>query len=192
LCGVEQRTEASKAFRVVLFLWGFLMDVLAVSRLGDEEKELEILLLRQQLRIVERKQERGPHIPRWQKVPLALLAIWLKERTREGRVGPEDSLCLFRPATVVGWHRATVRRKTVYQQRRKPGRPAIEVELPGCAIGGCWAASFATTTARPPRARVPRRLIFGPYGLARMGKSHTGSSMQTTQHNEKSRCIDAG
>jgi hypothetical protein len=56
-------------FRVVLFVWEFLMDVLAVSRLSDEEKELEILLLRQQLRIVERRQERGPQIPRWQKVP---------------------------------------------------------------------------------------------------------------------------
>jgi hypothetical protein len=38
-------------FRVVLFVWEFLMDVLAVSRLGDEEKELELLLLRQQLRM---------------------------------------------------------------------------------------------------------------------------------------------
>jgi hypothetical protein len=37
-------------FRVILFLWEFLMDVLAVSRLSDEEKELELLLLRQQLR----------------------------------------------------------------------------------------------------------------------------------------------
>jgi hypothetical protein len=50
------------------------MDVLAVSRLSDEEKELELLLLRQQLWIVERKQARGPQIPRWQKVPLAMLA----------------------------------------------------------------------------------------------------------------------
>jgi hypothetical protein len=34
-------------FRVVLFVWEFLMDVLVVSRLSDEEKELEVLLLRQ-------------------------------------------------------------------------------------------------------------------------------------------------
>ena len=47
-------------FRMVLFVWEFLMDVLAVSRLSDDEKEVEILLLRQQLRNVERKQERGP------------------------------------------------------------------------------------------------------------------------------------
>ena len=33
------------------------------------------MLLRQQLRIVERKQPGGPHIPRWQKVPLAALAM---------------------------------------------------------------------------------------------------------------------
>jgi hypothetical protein len=37
----------SMVFRVLLFVWEFLMDVLAVSRLSDEEKELELLLLRQ-------------------------------------------------------------------------------------------------------------------------------------------------
>jgi hypothetical protein len=78
------------------------MDVLAVSQLGDEEKELELLLLRQQLRIVERRQERGPHIPRWQKVPLAMLAVRLKKRARNGRAALETSIRLFRPATSVG------------------------------------------------------------------------------------------
>jgi hypothetical protein len=51
----------------------FVLDVIAVGRLTDDEKDLEILLLRQQLRIVERKQERGPQIPRWQMVPLVAL-----------------------------------------------------------------------------------------------------------------------
>ena len=57
-------------FRMVLFIWEFVLDVVAVSRLTKDEKDLEILLLRQQLRIVERKQERGPRIPRWQKIPV--------------------------------------------------------------------------------------------------------------------------
>lgn len=117
------------AFRVVLFVWEVLIDVLAVSRLGDEEKELEILLLRQQRRIVERKQERGPQIPRWQKVPLAVLAVRLKARAGNGRAALEASVRLFRPATVIGWHRAIVRRKWPYQQCRKPGRPPIDAEL---------------------------------------------------------------
>jgi hypothetical protein len=57
-------------FRVILFVWDFVLDLAAISRMTDDEKDLEILLLRQQLRIVERKQERGPQIPRWQKVPV--------------------------------------------------------------------------------------------------------------------------
>jgi hypothetical protein len=40
-------------FRIVLFIWEFVLDLAAVSRLTDSEKDLEILLLQQQLRIVE-------------------------------------------------------------------------------------------------------------------------------------------
>jgi hypothetical protein len=116
-------------FRMVLFLWEFLMDVLVVSRLSEDEKDLELLLLRQQLRIVERKQERGPQIPRWQKVRLAMLAVRLKGRARDGKTALEESVRLFKPATVVGWHRAIVRRKWTYEQRRKSGRPPIDAEL---------------------------------------------------------------
>jgi len=116
-------------FRVTLFVWQFVLDLVAVTRLADDEKDLEILLLRQQLRIVERKQERGPQIPRWQKVPLAALAVRLKERASHGRVAVEECVRLFKPDTVLGWHRAMVRKKWTYQQGRKPGRPPIDEEL---------------------------------------------------------------
>jgi hypothetical protein len=53
--------------------------------LTEGERDLEILLLRQQLGIVERKQERGPQIPRWQKVPLAVVAVRLKQKARHSR-----------------------------------------------------------------------------------------------------------
>jgi hypothetical protein len=55
-------------FQMMLFVWMFILDLAAICRLSDEAKDLELLLLRQQLRIVERRQKRGPHIPRWQKV----------------------------------------------------------------------------------------------------------------------------
>ena len=58
-------------FRVILFVWEFMMDMVSISGMSSDEKDLEIMLLRQQLRIVERKQERGPQIPRWQKIVLA-------------------------------------------------------------------------------------------------------------------------
>jgi hypothetical protein len=91
-------------FRIVLFIWEFVLDLVAVSRLTDGEKDLEILLLRQQLRIVERKQDRGPQIPRWQKVPLVALAIRLKQKAHHSRQALDDSVRLFKPATVIGWH----------------------------------------------------------------------------------------
>ena len=72
-------------FRMVLFVWEFVLDVVAVSRMTEDEKDLEILLLRQQLRIVERKQDRGPQILRWQKVPLAVLANRLKQKASHSR-----------------------------------------------------------------------------------------------------------
>lgn len=116
-------------FRVVLFVWDFVLDLAAISRMTADEKALEILLLRQQLRIVERKQERGPQIPRWQKVPLMALALRLKQQASHSRQALEDSVRLFKPATVLGWHRAIVGRNWTYQQKHQPGRPPIDAEL---------------------------------------------------------------
>jgi hypothetical protein len=79
-------------FRKVEFIWEFVLDVAAVSRLTEGEKELEILLLRQQLRIVERKQAGGAQIPRWQKVPLAAVAVRLKQKASHSRPALEDSM----------------------------------------------------------------------------------------------------
>lgn len=94
-------------FRVMLFVWQVVLELFAVMRMTEDEKDLEILLLRQQLRIVERKQERGPQIPRWQKVPLAVLVVRLRDRASNTREALADSVRLFKPDTVIGWHRVS-------------------------------------------------------------------------------------
>ncbi len=49
---------------------GIGLDLATVMRLTEDEKGLQIMLLRQQ--------PRGLHIPRWQKVPLAVLGkVWI-------------------------------------------------------------------------------------------------------------------
>jgi transposase InsO family protein len=121
--------EIAMVFRIILFVWDFVLDLATVMRLGEDEKDLEILLLRQQLRIVERKQARGPQIPRWQKVPLAVLAVRLQDRAQHRRAALEASLRLFKPDTVLGWHQAMVQRKWTYRQGKKPGRPPLDAEL---------------------------------------------------------------
>jgi putative transposase len=113
-------------FRVVLFVWEFVLDLVAVMRMSDHEKDIEIMLLRQQLRIVDRKQQRGPQIPRWQKVPLAVLAVRLKDKATNARETLTESIRLFKPDTLIGWHRELVRRKWTFKPGRKPGRPPIE------------------------------------------------------------------
>ncbi|HEX2995484.1 MAG TPA: hypothetical protein VHP14_11705, partial [Anaerolineales bacterium] len=107
----------------------FLLDALAVSRMTDDEKDLEILMLRQQLRIVERKQERGPQIPRWQKVPLVAIAMRLKQKASHSRQTLEDSVRLFKPATIINWHREIVRRQWTFKPKERSGRPPIDAEL---------------------------------------------------------------
>ncbi len=52
---------------------------------------------------------------------LAALAMRLRPRARSG--------LLVRPETVLGWHRALVRRKwAAFARRRGPGRPRIDEE----------------------------------------------------------------
>jgi hypothetical protein len=116
-------------FRMIMFVWEFVLDLVVVLGMTDDAKDLEIMLLRQQLRIVERKQRRGPQIPRGQKVPLALLAVRLKDKAANAQTTLNESVRLFKPGTVIGWHRDLVRRKWTFKQGRKPGRPPIDSEL---------------------------------------------------------------
>jgi hypothetical protein len=116
-------------FRMILFVWEFVLDLAAVMRMTEDGKDWEILLLRQQLRIVERKQPRGPRIPRWRKVPLAALVVRLRERAKRGREAVADCVRLFKPETVIGWHRAMVQQKWTCRQGRPPGRPPLDPEL---------------------------------------------------------------
>ena len=39
-------------FRVMMFVWESLLDLVAVMRMADDEKDIQIMLLRQQLRTV--------------------------------------------------------------------------------------------------------------------------------------------
>jgi hypothetical protein len=84
-------------FQLVLFSWFLVLDLAAVSRLTDSEKDLEIMVLRQQLRIVERKQQQGPQIPRWPKVALVALVLRWKAKGTKTHRQLKNSLLLFKP-----------------------------------------------------------------------------------------------
>jgi putative transposase len=107
-------------FLVLHVVFSFLLDLLHLLTQSDHDQALELLLLRQQLRIYERKTKQ-PRISRWEKVALASVAATLPDLSR---------VCLvFTPATVLRWHREIVRRKWTFANRPKRGRPPV---APGC------------------------------------------------------------
>jgi putative transposase len=94
----------------------FLLDLAHVLTRSEQEKSVELVLLRQQLRLYERKTTQ-PRPSRCEKVLLASLAARLPDLSRVALV--------FSPATLLRWHREIVKRKWTFDNRPRRGRPPI-------------------------------------------------------------------
>src|SRR5674476_763950 len=86
----------------------------------DGAKDLEVLVLRHQLRVLQRTAGR----PKLRPVDRVLLAA-------ASRAIPRDRWVAFlvTPPTLLRWHRALVRRKWTYRRAGRLGRPPIDAEL---------------------------------------------------------------
>ena len=117
-----------------MFFWtlsvigSWLLDILAIARLTDSEKDLELLILRHQVGILERQVKRT-RVSRLEKLSLAVIADKLKQRAGRSRQLLTQSILIFKPETVLGWHRELVRRKWTFKQQRQPGRPRTDSEI---------------------------------------------------------------
>ena len=105
---------------------------LTLFRLGfrsDREKDLEILVLRQQLNILHRKHDRIVKPDRVDRMILSVLADRLKLISGRSTSKRSDIIRIFQPETVLRWHRELVRLKWTYERKNKGGRPLIDQEL---------------------------------------------------------------
>src|SRR5450756_2416222 len=86
----------------------------------DGSKDLEILVLRHQLRVLQRTSGR----PKLRVIDRVLLAA-------ASRVIPRERWVTFlvTPATLLRWHRELVRRKWTYRRTGRPGRPPLDPEV---------------------------------------------------------------
>jgi transposase InsO family protein len=102
------------------FLYMILRGMFRLVPSGDErEREIEILVLRHQIKVLGRKAGR-PKLKRLDKVLLAAAARMLPAERR--------SSFLVKPATLLRWHRELIRRKWTYL--RKPiGRPRLSSDV---------------------------------------------------------------
>ena len=102
-------------FSVLAQLVGLLLDLGRLLMRADQSKDVEILLLRRQLAILQRTQARPPRLTRWEKLTLAVLANQLMRLCGGARARLDACLLLFRPDTVLRWHRDLVRRRWTFQ-----------------------------------------------------------------------------
>jgi hypothetical protein len=101
------------------------MSIVSIGRLSEKEKDLEILVLRQQLAILQRKYHKPVKPNRAEKLTLAILAAKLKQATQRPTNQLQDFIRIFQPETVIRWHRELICRKWTYQRKHKGGRPRI-------------------------------------------------------------------
>ena|SRR6266487_3845163 len=109
----------------MLFILWLVIRVLARQLVlpGADEatKDLEILVLQQQLRVLRRTAGR----PRFTPLDRVLLAAASRALPRRRWA----SLFLVTPQTLPRWHRELVRRKWTYRRARAPGRPPLDPEV---------------------------------------------------------------
>ncbi len=98
----------------------FVLGLLVFRCEGDSDRDVELLVLRHELSVL-RRTVKKPRLNSGDRMILAALARRLPRQAWGG--------LLVRPETVLGWHRALVRRKwAAFGRRRGPGRPRVDGE----------------------------------------------------------------
>jgi putative transposase len=97
-----------------------LLELVALRRRSEREKEIEILLLRHQLHVLERQVGR-PQLTQADRALLAAFSRMLPRQTWRRSL-------FVKPATLLRWHRELVARRWTYPHRR-PGRPPTPAEV---------------------------------------------------------------
>ncbi len=109
-------------------IFSILLALIRIGRLSENDKDLEIIILRHQLDVMVRKQKKPIRPNRVEKATLAILTAKLKHNTKRTIRQLGDVIRIVRPETVVRWHRELVRRKWAQPPQKKAGRPRIEPE----------------------------------------------------------------
>src|SRR5919202_5106580 len=154
-------SEEQMAWFLLAHMLALLVDLLAMGRRSADEKDLQIVLLRHELRLLQRRQPAPPRLGRWEKLPLAVLAAKLAGAVAGGKARLSRSLLVVSPETVLRWHRDLVRRKWTCTRRRPGGRQPLGADLEGLIL------RFAEENPRWGYSRIHGELRKLGYTLSR-------------------------
>jgi hypothetical protein len=114
---------------ILAYIFRILVAFISISRLSDLEKDFDILILRQQLAILQRKTNKPAKPNQIEKMTLAILIAKLQQVTQRPSNQLHNIIRIFKPETVLRWHRELVRRKWSFIHKSQGGRPRISQEL---------------------------------------------------------------
>jgi hypothetical protein len=110
------------------------MDVFATLKVAQNEKDHEIIMLRQQVRILQRTTSSSPRISKPEKLILTAIANQMKQSTIGFHNRLRRCLLVFKPDTLLKWHRELVKRKWTFKRRKPGGRPRIDPALEALVV----------------------------------------------------------
>ena len=110
-------------------IFSTLISLIQIGRRSESEKDLEIMVLRYQLGIAERKMQKPVRANRAERMTLAVLAGKLKKQTGRPASQFRHIIRLVQPETVFRWHRDLVRRKWTQENQGKRGRPRLADQM---------------------------------------------------------------
>jgi transposase InsO family protein len=114
---------------IVMQLFSTLLEWVRIGRLSEREKDLEILILRKQLMIVEQRLAKPVHLSRAERLTLAVISTKLKTASGRSLKELREVIRLVQPQTVFKWHRELVRRKWTYRRKHVGGRPRTHPDI---------------------------------------------------------------
>jgi transposase InsO family protein len=112
-------------------LFSTLLEWVRIGRLSEQEKDLEILILRKQLMIVEHQLEKPVRLSRVERLTLAVISAKLKTVFGRSLKQLREVIRLVQPETVFKWHRELVRRQW---RKQAGGRPRTPRSLEGLIV----------------------------------------------------------
>jgi len=116
-------------YHFLLCLTTLIFDLFASIRLAPDEKDLQIALHRQQLRVLERKITKKPRLSRPEKLMLFALTTHLQRQTQRWQQRLCEAVFLVQPETGLKWHRELVRREWAFRRPNHGGRPKLDGEI---------------------------------------------------------------
>jgi hypothetical protein len=99
---------------LLMSLFSIFFDLVAILRTSKSDKDLEILIFRQQVRILQRKTKTPPRIFDPERMVLATLPDKNCSFKDVARQHLHQVMLIFKPEPVLRWHRELVRRKWTF------------------------------------------------------------------------------